>query len=468
MGTPGYSAPEQYGIKPVDVKADIYGLGAVMHQMVTKEDPKKNPLKFERVKKLVPDCNKRLANLITMCLESKPEDRLETAEEIIEKLEKISDAPTSSVTIKKKDTEVTEEKKPKKVVLAPGQVSGFSGSLKFLFAKYSTQIYTIGGLLLITLVVLVALNTISSKQQEHIKIVIIGQDMKEIFSMDTKNNLLLDPVTIKMKTSGTGILTRNSEYVYIGTTSNYVLCYELETNNVVSKINIGGKPGGMSNSPVQDYLAVTVMDKNNILIIDTAFNKNVAKLKSGGTNPVSVCFSDNGEELYVANKESNSIAVMEITGNIIAEIDCGGEPVEIINPQVDNKIFVALWNKNEVLVIDQEEREITARIPTGKGPKQLAYSNLERMVAVNCIKSKEVDFISPVEEKVKSKVTFKEELPCSIAYSANGESLYVGTSSFDQSINNIFILSGGNKEKLVSLKHVPGKLVLSENLDEKP
>ena len=64
MGTPGYSAPEQYGLKPVDTRADIFGVGALLYYMLTKEDPRNNPLNFSPLRG-----KKELGEIATKCIE---------------------------------------------------------------------------------------------------------------------------------------------------------------------------------------------------------------------------------------------------------------------------------------------------------------------------------------------------------------------------------------------------------------
>jgi WD40 repeat protein len=46
FGSPGYAAPEQYGRAQTTPQADIYSLGALLHQLVTGNDPAENPFRF--------------------------------------------------------------------------------------------------------------------------------------------------------------------------------------------------------------------------------------------------------------------------------------------------------------------------------------------------------------------------------------------------------------------------------------
>ena len=46
LGSVGYAAPEQYGRMQTTPRADIYALGAVLHQLLTGKDPSEAPLRF--------------------------------------------------------------------------------------------------------------------------------------------------------------------------------------------------------------------------------------------------------------------------------------------------------------------------------------------------------------------------------------------------------------------------------------
>lgn len=46
LGSLGYAAPEQYGRAQTTPRADIYSLGAILHQLLTGKDPSEAPLRF--------------------------------------------------------------------------------------------------------------------------------------------------------------------------------------------------------------------------------------------------------------------------------------------------------------------------------------------------------------------------------------------------------------------------------------
>ena len=88
IGTEGYSPPEQYRGEATPL-ADIYALGATLHHLLTKRDPRlEPPFSFaERpVRKINPSVSAEVEAVINRALEYEPEKRFPTAAEMKEAL----------------------------------------------------------------------------------------------------------------------------------------------------------------------------------------------------------------------------------------------------------------------------------------------------------------------------------------------------------------------------------------------
>jgi tetratricopeptide (TPR) repeat protein len=84
IGTIGYSPPEQY-IGYSDVRSDVYALGATLHHLLTRRDPREEtPFSFHYAppRSLNPDISEELEAVILRAVEHNPEDRYQGAEEL--------------------------------------------------------------------------------------------------------------------------------------------------------------------------------------------------------------------------------------------------------------------------------------------------------------------------------------------------------------------------------------------------
>ena len=88
IGTEGYSPPEQYRGESTPL-ADVYALGATLHQALTRRNPQMEPpFSFSErpVRKINPAISADLETVISRALQYNPEDRFQSAEEMKEAL----------------------------------------------------------------------------------------------------------------------------------------------------------------------------------------------------------------------------------------------------------------------------------------------------------------------------------------------------------------------------------------------
>jgi len=69
LGSPGYAAPEQYGRAQTTPRADIYSLGALLHQLLTGNNPEQNPFRFELAPLQAQSIPRRLQSLVLQMVE---------------------------------------------------------------------------------------------------------------------------------------------------------------------------------------------------------------------------------------------------------------------------------------------------------------------------------------------------------------------------------------------------------------
>lgn len=87
IGTEGYASPEQYnGV--VDPRSDIYALGATLHHLSTRVDPRPNhnptaqPFTFAPLRAINPKLSKAFANIISKATAYEADDRYQTVDEL--------------------------------------------------------------------------------------------------------------------------------------------------------------------------------------------------------------------------------------------------------------------------------------------------------------------------------------------------------------------------------------------------
>lgn len=93
LGSPGYAAPEQYGRAQTTARSDLYSLGALLHHLVTGDDPSETPFQFSPLPQLSPTSlvgTRELETLIQRMVDVDSSQRPASAREVKEELQRIA------------------------------------------------------------------------------------------------------------------------------------------------------------------------------------------------------------------------------------------------------------------------------------------------------------------------------------------------------------------------------------------
>lgn len=88
LGTVGYAAPEQFGgMGQTDARTDIYCLGATLYHLVTGMNPCEPPYEIKPIREINPSLSSGLEKIILKCTQRNPDDRYQSAAELMYALE---------------------------------------------------------------------------------------------------------------------------------------------------------------------------------------------------------------------------------------------------------------------------------------------------------------------------------------------------------------------------------------------
>lgn len=86
MGTPGYSAPEQWQLGKTDKQSDIYALGIVLHEMLTGTGPVKALYERRPVREYDRSISPEVEKIVSNCTMENPQQRYASMEKVREAL----------------------------------------------------------------------------------------------------------------------------------------------------------------------------------------------------------------------------------------------------------------------------------------------------------------------------------------------------------------------------------------------
>lgn len=131
--------------------------------------------------------------------------------------------------------------------------------------------------------------------------------------------------------------------------SGTVSVIDLSSRKVISEIETGLHPAGMTVSPDKPYLYVANANSDFVSVIDTNTDKVVQELSTKpmeklplGSAPNAVTISPDGKTLYAANGGNNALAVIDLmSGKVTGLIPTGWYPGAVILNKNGTQLFVA-------------------------------------------------------------------------------------------------------------------------------
>lgn len=87
LGSTGYAAPEQYGKSQTTARADIYSLGATLHQLITGDDPAEAPFHFVPLRfgghQALAGLDKLIMNMVNVEIDKRPANVADVMQELL-------------------------------------------------------------------------------------------------------------------------------------------------------------------------------------------------------------------------------------------------------------------------------------------------------------------------------------------------------------------------------------------------
>jgi len=448
MGIPGYASPEQYGIKGIDSKSDMFGLGAIIYYILTEDDPSGHPLSFSPVKTFSPSVTNECARFVSRCLQMKPEDRFEHFREFKEKflsLKIFDDRMSVDMIKKRKKEEIVFETK----VLKPvgKEARGIWDKALWTAEKYIPA-HRRGYALIVIFITVITVFLINHY-------ISYGEKLPD--SVIYVSNLNSDSLTIldKNKKSifkklGTGECISNMLFynnkIYIGGPVLNLIKIDAKKGEIEDNINVS--------SNILDM--VITKDGNTIYGTDTVNGKiikiipetrTVSSSVMVGEAPAGLLLSDNEHFLYVANFKSHNISIIDTTDNTIAGTieNAGKNPKKLLLIPGKNLLYCLNWGGDDITVINTANNTIKKKINVGKSPNDMILLPDKKTLYVSNGKSRSISIVDTEKETTVSEINLSG-YPNSLRLSSDKKQILSSISNLNKEENKIIILDTVNNE----------------------
>jgi|GEM_PF-592136 len=208
----------------------------------------------------------------------------------------------------------------------------------------------------------------------------------------------------------------NSVYV-ANSRSNTISVIDGSTDDVIKDINVGNQPVSVlvdkTEKGANGLVFVANLQSNTISVIDATKNELLLPTISVGTEPSGLAINEIANRLYVANRGSDTVSVIdyllsnqgEFKNFTIANITVQKYPSDIaINPDT-NRIYVANYYSDSVSVIDGATNNVSSTVKVGVNPSSIAINPDTNLIYVTNYGSNSVSVIDGVTNRVLEEVT---------------------------------------------------------------
>ena len=241
------------------------------------------------------------------------------------------------------------------------------------------------------------LNMAVSPSKKLIAVTNNGQSVQSLQLIDVKSEKLLSTVIIPKSFYGIKF-SADEKYLYAsGGHDNWILQYAVLNNTLVLKdsIKLGTKwpekisPSGIELDDEKKLLYVVTKEDNSLYVIQLPSKKIKKKIALGG-EAYACILSPDKKQLYISCWGCDKVICYNTNNGIINEIKVGDNPNELLLTKDGNFLFVANANDNSVSIINTKEKKVIETLnaslfpdaPSGSTSNGLALSEDEKTLYV--------------------------------------------------------------------------------------
>lgn len=267
----------------------------------------------------------------------------------------------------------------------------------------------------------------------------VGQHPHELaFSLDKKYLYTTDNGIMRIEHAGKG--------------GNTVSIIDVAGRRKIGDIPLGDyyRPHGLSVHPKSGLLAVTTEGPDRLLLVDPVKRTVLKNFDTKGKTPHMVTFGPGGSWAYVSNSQGGTVSAINVESGETKVIRTGDRPEESVLSQDGRELYVVNRDSNNITVIDTAKQQAIANIPVGKGPVRAALAPDGRTLVYALMLDKKIGF-ADVKQRMQIDYAIVPGEPVSCHLSEDGKTALVSTETSD----TIYIISLATRKIAAEIKTAP-------------
>jgi len=271
----------------------------------------------------------------------------------------------------------------------------------------------------------------------------VGQHPHEmLLSRDGKFAYITDNGTMRIENAGQG--------------GNTISVVDLAARKRVDTISTGKyrRPHGISLDPVRQYLAVTTEGPDQLILIDTDGNKVIRRFDPKGKTSHMVSFGpgkSGAEYAFVSNSGAAFLSVIQLTTGATKTIPTGDRPEGSVLSPNGKELYVCNRESATITVIDTERQAAIGEIRTGRGPVRIGVTPDGRTLVYAMMHHKRIGFADTETRRQTGFIEVDGE-PISLHVSADGKTATAAAEEAD----TVYLISVADQKLIRQFKTEKG------------
>ncbi|HYM13000.1 MAG TPA: hypothetical protein VEU62_19835 [Bryobacterales bacterium] len=218
-----------------------------------------------------------------------------------------------------------------------------------------------------------------------------------------------------------------------GEGGNTISVVDLALHQEVARISLGRfrRPHGLSLDAKSGALAVTAeLPEQELILIDTRRRAVVQTYPTRGQTSHMVTWGPGARWAFVSNSGSANVSAIDVISGKVQLIPAGQRPEGSVLSRDGRFLYVCNRESASLTIIDTAKRENAGSIATARGPVRIALTPDGRELVYACMHDKKVEFADPAARRVLAAVPLPNS-PVSISLSPDGQRAYASAEEQD-------------------------------------
>ena len=248
----------------------------------------------------------------------------------------------------------------------------------------------------------------------------LGQHPHEmVWSADRKLLYTSDNGTMRIENPGSG--------------GNSLSVIDVAARRKIGDIPLGNfrRPHGLALDTKTGNLVVTTEAPDRLLLVDTRKRSVVRDYDTGGKTPHMVSLSRDGSTAYVSNSGSGTVAIIHLQSGKLKVVPTGARPEGSAVSLDGKEVYVANRDADSITVIDAAKEQAIANIPTGKGPVRVVLTLDGKQLIYALMHDNKIGFADPHTRR-QIDYALMPESPVSCTLSMDGKTVFASAEEKDR------------------------------------